>query len=75
LVAGTATVLPRCSRSPWPEQSLSPFVKLGWGKGSGWIQLGVSRSGTLAIAPFGQYSGSPERGCVRRRRGPRDVKE
>jgi hypothetical protein len=62
LVAGNTTNLSRWSRPPWPEQSLSPFVKLGWGKGSGWIPLGVSRSGTLAVAPIGRRRCSPELG-------------
>jgi hypothetical protein len=51
------------------------ICEIGLGERLGMDQLGVSRSGTLAVAPFGRYSGSPERGCVHRRRGPRDVKE
>jgi hypothetical protein len=54
---------------------LVTICEIGLGERLGMDQLGVSRSGTLAVAPFGRYSGSPERGCVHRRRGPRDVKE
>jgi hypothetical protein len=40
-------------------------MKLGWGKWLGWIQLRVSRSETLVIAPVGRSRSSPELGCAR----------
>ena len=46
----------RDARSPWPEQTRSPFLKLSWGKCSGGVQFGVSHSGAPVLAPSDQSS-------------------
>jgi hypothetical protein len=53
----------RGARSPWLEQTRSPFLKLSWGKCAGGVRFGVCHSGAPVLAPSGQSS-SPELGSL-----------
>ena len=57
------------TRSPWPDQIRSPFLKLSWGKGSGWVQSGVCRSRAPVVAKIRQYNLTGVRSPRCRRRG------
>jgi hypothetical protein len=50
LTVGNVWFFSSSARSPWPDQIRSPFLKLSWGNGSGWVQSGVCRSRAPDVA-------------------------